>query len=205
MAENIYSEESEYISADDVNIDLERTIQELADKLTRKIGKLSGKRENRDLMETSEREALEKKHDDNLKTISLKKEKQIAKILKEEKREIEAENSAFVLEKENREMNHNSMKNAINYSIDVLIKKLVQITDKLDENEALKKGMECPVCLDQMKPPTRIFQCTSGHLLCEECKCKMRGGKCPTCKKAQIMGRAIAMEQMARTLYLKEN
>ena len=28
---------------------------------------------------------------------------------------------------------------------------------------------ECPVCFDSMKPPTRILQCVSGHLVCVEC------------------------------------
>ena len=28
---------------------------------------------------------------------------------------------------------------------------------------------ECPVCYDSMKPPARILQCVSGHLVCVEC------------------------------------
>ena len=28
---------------------------------------------------------------------------------------------------------------------------------------------ECPVCFDEMKPPLRIFQCKSGHLICINC------------------------------------
>ena len=28
---------------------------------------------------------------------------------------------------------------------------------------------ECPICFDEMKPPTRIVQCRSGHLVCQQC------------------------------------
>lgn len=26
---------------------------------------------------------------------------------------------------------------------------------------------ECPVCFEEMRPPTRIFQCVQGHVVCE--------------------------------------
>ena len=29
---------------------------------------------------------------------------------------------------------------------------------------------ECPICFDEMKPPTKIAQCLSGHLICLHCK-----------------------------------
>ena len=29
---------------------------------------------------------------------------------------------------------------------------------------------ECPVCFEEMKPPTRIAQCMAGHLICLQCK-----------------------------------
>ena len=59
---------------------------------------------------------------------------------------------------------------------------------------------ECPVCYDSMKPPTRILQCVSGHLVCVECAGKMEKFICPTCKQ-EISGRATAMERFLRTLY----
>ena len=33
------------------------------------------------------------------------------------------------------------------------------------------KGLnkECPICLEEMQPPTKTFQCSQGHLLCENC------------------------------------
>ena len=33
-----------------------------------------------------------------------------------------------------------------------------------------EKDFECPVCYEVMSPPSRIFQCNNGHLICEECK-----------------------------------
>ena len=34
-----------------------------------------------------------------------------------------------------------------------------------------EKDFECPVCYEIMAPPSRIFQCNNGHLICEACKC----------------------------------
>ena len=34
-----------------------------------------------------------------------------------------------------------------------------------------EKDFECPVCYEIMSPPSRIFQCNNGHLICEACKC----------------------------------
>ena len=33
-----------------------------------------------------------------------------------------------------------------------------------------EKDFECPVCYETMAPPSRIFQCNNGHLICEDCK-----------------------------------
>jgi hypothetical protein len=51
-------------------------------------------------------------------------------------------------------------------------------TSKLEALEAasIRKGggaipcPECPVCFEEMKPPTRIAQCMAGHLICLQCK-----------------------------------
>lgn len=40
----------------------------------------------------------------------------------------------------------------------------------------------CPVCLNLLKPPTRIFQCPEGHILCEECKENPAMVHCPQCR-----------------------
>ena len=56
---------------------------------------------------------------------------------------------------------------------------------------------ECPVCMENMTPPTRIYNCPNGHLVCAACKPKV--SLCTICRK-DYMGRATAMEQLLREL-----
>jgi len=58
---------------------------------------------------------------------------------------------------------------------------------------------ECPICFDEMKPPTRIIQCRSGHLVCQPCRDRPQVTSCPTCKQ-EFTGRAIGMENYLRTI-----
>jgi len=57
---------------------------------------------------------------------------------------------------------------------------------------------ECPICLESMSPPTQIFNCPNGHLVCGLCKPRV-----PTCNLCRMdyMGRATAMEQMLRDIF----
>jgi len=59
---------------------------------------------------------------------------------------------------------------------------------------------ECPVCLDDMKPPTKIIQCIGGHLICEECQASPSVQSCPTCSE-EFTGRAVGMEGHLRQLF----
>jgi len=64
--------------------------------------------------------------------------------------------------------------------------------------------LECPVCLTEMVPPTRIWQCSAGHAICQNCKRnKNIKKKCPTCRQA-IIGRATTLEKMAASLFKKK-
>merc|ERR1712172_159417 len=58
---------------------------------------------------------------------------------------------------------------------------------------------ECPVCLEEMAPPTRIFQCRNGHLICETCKRGLSPCICPKCRQ-EMIGRATDMEAFLRSL-----
>eukprot|EP00092_Neocalanus_flemingeri_P025801 GFUD01027967.1.p1 GENE.GFUD01027967.1~~GFUD01027967.1.p1 ORF type:complete len:592 (+),score=185.21 GFUD01027967.1:32-1807(+) len=60
--------------------------------------------------------------------------------------------------------------------------------------------MECPVCLEKMAPPKRIFQCRQGHAICGNCFERPQVKKCPTCRGAFI-GRATVLEKVAATLF----
>ena len=61
-----------------------------------------------------------------------------------------------------------------------------------------KSEFECPICFEEMRPPTRIWQCVDGHAICEVCRSRL--DLCPSCTRA-IEGRNIALEKMARSLY----
>ena len=39
-----------------------------------------------------------------------------------------------------------------------------------DLSTAFEKDFECSVCLEDMRPPVKIFQCRNGHVMCQTCK-----------------------------------
>ena len=73
--------------------------------------------------------------------------------------------------------------------------------------EIIKKlNKECPICFEQMLTPINIFQCSQGHLLCENCFKRVSDSTkvCPFCKRdvvtAPIRNRALeeAIENESR-------
>ncbi|PNF30032.1 hypothetical protein B7P43_G05837 [Cryptotermes secundus] len=56
--------------------------------------------------------------------------------------------------------------------------------------------LECPVCLDYMKPPILVV-CTNGHTVCSKCA-EQLGEECPTCREPVEMIRNIVLEKVAR-------
>jgi len=67
--------------------------------------------------------------------------------------------------------------------------------------EAARDDMECPVCLEMMKPPTKIWMCSSTHLICQDCKYSLDDNVCPTCRAEPVTLRAYFAENMARRLF----
>lgn len=63
----------------------------------------------------------------------------------------------------------------------------------LEDGTSIINMLECPVCLDTMKPP--IFQCQNGHSVCNNCKGEL--SSCPTCRGALIDTRNLIAEQLA--------
>ena len=65
---------------------------------------------------------------------------------------------------------------------------------------------ECPICFEEMLTPMKIFQCSQGHLLCENCFKKVSDSTklCPFCQRdvvtTPIRNRALeeAIENEAR-------
>jgi len=60
---------------------------------------------------------------------------------------------------------------------------------------------ECPVCMEEMNPPTEIFNCRNGHLICGECRPNVANNMCTTCRVVEYTGRATAVEQMIRQMF----
>jgi len=65
----------------------------------------------------------------------------------------------------------------------------------------IPKTPECPICLEEMRPPTQIFNCNNGHLVCGECRPKVINDMCTTCRTVKYMGRATAVEQMISEMF----
>jgi len=64
------------------------------------------------------------------------------------------------------------------------------------------KDFECSVCMEDMRPPIKIFQCRNGHVMCETCKNHPEVLTCPTCRipfpGPSSLLRNITMEKLAR-------
>lgn len=66
------------------------------------------------------------------------------------------------------------------------------------------------MCLEDMKPPTKIFQCLNGHVMCQSCQDHPEVRRCPTCRiplkkssSGATLMRNIPMEKLARSYYEK--
>ena len=78
----------------------------------------------------------------------------------------------------------------------------------LTSNPALfDKDFECSICLEEMKPPVKIFQCKNGHVMCEACKNHPEVNTCPICRiplaGSSSLMRNIPMEKLARSYFEK--
>eukprot|EP00092_Neocalanus_flemingeri_P002700 GFUD01002890.1.p1 GENE.GFUD01002890.1~~GFUD01002890.1.p1 ORF type:complete len:477 (-),score=135.67 GFUD01002890.1:299-1729(-) len=58
---------------------------------------------------------------------------------------------------------------------------------------------ECPYCMEELQPPAKIFQCLSGHLICETCQSKPAIRDCPSCHE-QFCGRNRGLETFLQRL-----
>jgi hypothetical protein len=59
------------------------------------------------------------------------------------------------------------------------------------DRSSFDKEFECSVCLEEMRPPTKIFQCRNGHVMCEACKNHTEVSTCPTCRYIPLLARFI--------------
>ena len=60
------------------------------------------------------------------------------------------------------------------------------------------------MCLEEMRPPLKIFQCRHGHPLCQRCREDPRVRRCPCCRvelTEESVTRNILAENMAETTF----
>ena len=78
---------------------------------------------------------------------------------------------------------------------------LKEVEQEADEDEIVDESFDkkaggpllplaptCPVCFEQMSPPTRIFQCGGGHLLCGQCRPRIQVGDSAHASGTSIQG-----------------
>ena len=147
--------------------------------------------------------------------------KDIEKTLRKEKKkrkDDQVEKQKLVKIIDNHEAEVRAIENTLITSEKVM-KSLVEFRDELEKDmgligegmksakdtgmEAAKSQLECPVCLEMMKPPTKIWMCPQTHLVCEECREGMVNNVCPTCRSGKMTTRAYLAENMARALFGK--
>ena len=76
------------------------------------------------------------------------------------------------------------------------------------EQTRVRELLECPVCLEEMKPPKKVFQCSNGHVICELCKNNPEVRSCPTCRvkfRGHNVVRNIVAEKLARSTFEAED
>jgi len=60
--------------------------------------------------------------------------------------------------------------------------------------------LECPVCLEEMRPPTKIWQCMDGHPICDTCRRRPQVTSCPVCRQ-ELTGRNVLAEKIAHSIF----
>lgn len=71
-----------------------------------------------------------------------------------------------------------------------------------EEKDKLKSSLQCHVCFEDYKVNHHIWQCTSGHSVCESCLKHLH--ECPFCKAPYEGTRNYAVEDIIRELHGNE-
>jgi len=91
-------------------------------------------------------------------------------------------------------------------NIEASIQKLNLCMDQFDWEKFLRisnsaSELECPVCIEEMRPPMKIWQCKEGHPICDVCRRRPQVSSCPVCRQ-DIVGRNILAEKIAATIFI---
>jgi len=136
------------------------------------------------------------------------------RLISEDKEKIQAEKTLLEedLAKKERELEEKYKKDLkelqtiSKLEIEMKEKRLTELREKGEEERMkLKESLgfdgslipECPVCLDRMTAPRQIYNCSEGHLVCGDCRPRIR--RCAVCR-GRYTGRATAMEQVVRRI-----
>ena len=165
------------------------------------------KRKELDERQSSELERLAKKHRNEKMAMEerLDREKSaLEDTLDKEKRALQ---ETFDREDEDNERYMTSLKEIRkNLAQDIEKNTNDHSNDDRGKLEAARETLECPICMETMKPPTRIWMCRLSHAMCETCKDRLKGGPhplCPTCKSERVNLRAIIAEKIAESVFNK--
>jgi len=139
------------------------------------------------------------------------KDKNMKHLLKQQEDEIAIKQSQFMIEKleiesrykEKLELLEKEVTADINYLKDSLKNLNIILANSTDNADTLtnsRSELECPVCLEEMRPPKKIWQCSDGHAICDFCRKKPTVTCCPVCRK-YIVGRSNIAEKLARCVF----
>jgi len=158
-----------------------------------------------------ERKDIHRKIDNKNEEISQKREThrhKLNKIHEAYKREIQEENERHLEDLKETETDICSLK----HQLQELEQLNLAVTSKIPStpsnssvsgigSDRVRELIECPVCLEEMRPPKKIFQCSNGHVICELCKNNPEVRSCPTCRvnfRGHNVVRNIVAEKLAR-------
>ena len=156
----------------------------------------------REMKERQEREARE---------IREKQERETREMREKQEREMREKRETHIGEKARVDKRLKTREETHKKSLLKMTKIVENLTKKMENHEVgsvsgkgveeARGHLECPVCFEKMRPPTRIWQCPQSHLVCETCRDQLDNLRCPSCRTDTVTMRARGMENMAKALF----
>ena len=86
-------------------------------------------------------------------------------------------------------IDRNCLMETINQAVETINIKQAEMMKKIDNIKEPIRIPECPICLEDLRPPLRIAQCQQGHKVCEPCSQREEVKGCPEGCQGGFMGR----------------
>ena len=149
------------------------------------------------LLEREELEAIKREKYNEIDMCEANSEREVGKITKRI-RILEEELDLLITEKNKKEKKH--VETIVRLKEELVKAERQRVIAQKEEDE---DQFACPVCLELLKPPLRIFQCPEGHILCENCKENPALVHCPQCRVPleRNCSRNRALEEVARNYF----